>query len=685
MKRFVLALFLIFMGSTLFAQGVQRFALVVGANDGGKERTRLRYAVTDAKAIRQVMEHLGGVEPENIRFMSQPGPFQLIGELKNIQSLLEKKKSPSGRVEFFFYYSGHADSRGILLEEERVEYSVLKRLISDIPADVRITILDSCSSGAITRLKGGKKRPPFVLDESMKMKGYAIITSSSHDEASQESDRIGSSFFTHYFVSGLRGAADMSQDGRVTLNEVYQFAFYQTLARTEKTLGGPQHPGYEIQMSGSGDVVLTDIRQTSAVLAFPEDMQGRISVRNQADVFVAELNKLQGKPVQLGLEPGTYRILLEKESGVYEAKVSLGDSPRLVRAGDMIRISKDAGIAKKGGGRPYREEGFEFQLAPQLEPNPEYGVIHSFTLNLTVGYSDRLDGAAIGSFNIVGERGEWLMMGLGNYVKGPFSGVQIASAFNYNKGEFSGVQASLFNYNDAHLGGVQGAAINYARSFEGVQDAFLNVSGNGNGVQLGIVNICRGDITGAQIGVVNITMGKAKGTQIGVFNYANESNAPIGIFNYIKKGQFHVNFWADETDFRNIGIKLGGTNVYTLFLFGVNGDRETATTGLGFGVHLPMGKFFWNIEALSQNYYELENDWRVYRNSDAGPDMLHRFRIGLGWNLTSFLALQAGFSYNVYVKQQGGISSEDWAPDSWSFSSGKAQGWPGFYVGIQVF
>ena len=44
-------------------------------------------------------------------------------------------------------------------------------------------------------------------------------------EAAQESDRICASYFTHYLVSGFRGAADLSGDGKVTLNEAYQFAF----------------------------------------------------------------------------------------------------------------------------------------------------------------------------------------------------------------------------------------------------------------------------------------------------------------------------------------------------------------------------------------------------------------------------------------------------------------------------
>ncbi|MFY0576602.1 hypothetical protein ACN28S_21705 [Cystobacter fuscus] len=40
--------------------GVRRLALLVGVNDGGPERTRLRYAATDAQSFSQVLGELGG-------------------------------------------------------------------------------------------------------------------------------------------------------------------------------------------------------------------------------------------------------------------------------------------------------------------------------------------------------------------------------------------------------------------------------------------------------------------------------------------------------------------------------------------------------------------------------------------------------------------------------------------------
>ncbi|MCP4216868.1 MAG: hypothetical protein GY765_19615, partial [bacterium] len=155
------------------------------------------------------------------------------------------------------------------------------------------------------------------------MKGYAIMTSSSSNESSQESDRLKGSFFTNSLVSGLRGAADFSGDGRVTLNEAYQFAFAETLASTEKTVSGPQHPNYNIQMSGTGDVVITDLRKSAALLNIAKNVSGKLFIHNRNNMLVAELSKPAGRAIELGLDEGKYRVIDIIDNKVYESKIQL--------------------------------------------------------------------------------------------------------------------------------------------------------------------------------------------------------------------------------------------------------------------------------------------------------------------------------------------------------------------------
>ncbi len=320
---------------------IQRYVVAVGANNGGTEREQLRYALSDAKSFLKVFNELGGVTRENSLFLAEPDTKSLFTELGRFQAKIEKSRPENKRLEFFFYYSGHSDDKNILLGEEKVSYEDLREIINSIEADVRIAILDSCASGAFTRTKGGKKRQPFMLDTAYDMKGYAFMSSSSANEVSQESDYINGSFFTHYLVSGLRGAADVTQDGRVTLNEAYQFAFNETLSQTTKTLSGPQHPNTQIQLSGRGDVVLTDIRQSAAILVLLPDLIGNIFIHDKNNLLVVELTKPSGRRIELGLEEGKYRIINIIDGQVYESSVNLRkDKECMIDSEEFVETEK---------------------------------------------------------------------------------------------------------------------------------------------------------------------------------------------------------------------------------------------------------------------------------------------------------------------------------------------------------
>jgi hypothetical protein len=326
MKRvFVVAVFLL-IGLGVFAANetaLRRFAMFVGSNAGGSDRVTLRYAEEDAKRMATVLEELGGVVPGDTLLLLGAGGRELQAGFRRIAERIHEAQPNARRTEFVFYYSGHSDEQGILLGEELVTYRDLKASIDGVQADVNIAILDSCSSGAFTRLKGGTRQPPFLLDESSQMKGHAFLTSSSADEAAQESDRIEGSFFTHYLIAGMRGAADSTRDGQISLNEAYAYAFSETLARTESTTGGAQHPSYNIQLTGTGDLTVTDLRVSSSGVWLQEDVAGRLFVRDPQGRLVVEVRKDPNVSVLLALPAGTYLVRLEQEGRYYESTVDL--------------------------------------------------------------------------------------------------------------------------------------------------------------------------------------------------------------------------------------------------------------------------------------------------------------------------------------------------------------------------
>lgn len=326
---------------------LRRFALVIGSNKGNSLREQLRYAGHDADAIADVLRQLGGVDRVDLTLLSEPDTRDVDHAFDALSERVRSGRKPGQRVELVVYYSGHADESGILVGGARYDYVRLRQRIRDVPADVHIAIVDSCASGSFTRMKGGSRMPPFLRDSSNQVQGFAFLSSSSADEDAQESDRIGASFFTYFFVAGLRGAADRNHDGRITLGEAYQFAYEQTLGRTQNTAHGPQHPAYDMHLSGTGDVVITDLRSTESALVLPAALRGRITVIDRGGRVAVELTKEAGEPLSLALPNETYSVHVENANGEFVATVTLDRPGELAfEQGALRRVSPEQTVAR---------------------------------------------------------------------------------------------------------------------------------------------------------------------------------------------------------------------------------------------------------------------------------------------------------------------------------------------------
>ena len=307
---------------------LRRFGLFIGANDGGGDRIRLRWAVADAERMADVMTEIGGVRPQDSYVLEDPTGEDLQFQFDHLRERVRSASATARRTELVIYYSGHSDEGGLKIGGDNFSYVDLRREIDEVRADVSIAILDSCASGAFTRLKGGAFIQPFLVDTSSDVSGHAFLTSSSEDEASQESDQLGSSFFTHYLVSGLRGAADSSNDGNVTLDEVYLYAREETLTRTTNTFAGPQHASFDFQLTGTGSLILTNLTVIDAAVVFDSSVGGRLFINRTAGGLVAEVQKSPGNPLTMALPAGSYVITLQGEDRNYQHDVVLSSGTR---------------------------------------------------------------------------------------------------------------------------------------------------------------------------------------------------------------------------------------------------------------------------------------------------------------------------------------------------------------------
>ncbi|OWV17572.1 hypothetical protein B7991_12120 [Fibrobacter sp. UWB3] len=714
---------------------INRYVVAVSANNGGAGRPMLRYAESDARSFAKVLKEMGGVLPQNVILVKEPSVVALQKEFANLDAKILQDKASNGRDEVLVYYSGHADEKGLRLGEETYAWKDLRNRIDALSADVKIAVIDACGSGAITRVKGGKAVPAFMVDQSSDMKGYAFITSSTQDESSQESDKLKGSFFTHSLVSGLRGAGDLSSDGRVTLSEAYQFAFNETLQKTETTLGGAQHPSRDMNLAGTGDVVMTDLRATSAGLDLDESVGGRLYIRDADGELVAELNKKQGHAMSLGLPAGNYTVNLQQKTDYMGATVALVNGKR-----EKISISNFKSVMAEltvfrgeiGGNRSCPGGDTIACSLDSLDHNGKFRT----TFNFVDTDSDPRKGLQLGLFvartkdymlgtqvSLIANIAQKEMHGLqattivnvakdhfegaqlssvANYA-GSFDGAQVSSTVNIAKDKSSGAQIGIVNIAADTLNGLQvSAGVNYAKATDLQVTAGVNVAQTTKSQAVAGVNYAtKSKVQVAagvnashvnekvQIGVVNYATNE-KGRQWGIINIcAHCEKSPVGIVNIVGNGVWSATPYMNEMGALGGSLHLGTAYFYTniewaaFFKKGhIFKDFEKFYEH-GVGVGTQFGKYgsHWELEYTFFNVYDKfgmdEDDWKSGYH--------HRGRVGYVYQVFPGFGLSVGGSLNL--TSEGYLNKLLLKPlgdyhDDVSYKDHKGRWWPGFYAGL---
>lgn len=747
--RFLVALGLLLGSAGASAQepppAGRRLAFLVAASDGGPTRARLRYASRDIETVAKVLTDLGGVRQEDIEQLVDPDPAAIERRLIDLkQRLIAAGGAATGR-QLFFYYSGHSDEQGLLLFGAHLPYGRLRSLITDIPADVHIGVLDSCASGAFAQRKGGVASDPFLVSGGSSVTGHAFLTSASEREAAQESARIRGSFFTHFLVTGLRGAADVDSDQRVTLQEAYRFAFAETLQRTEATLGGPQHAAYDIQLVGRGDLILTDLRDASARLLITAPVSGRIVVRDVRGALAAELFK-PGKqaPVVLSLEAGTYRVTVDDGGRVRRAIVLLPQRGAQLEDSQLYAVALEHAVKRGGPSGPKPptqplppgaaqapaspfDDPIDDERALERRDDPDYRlipanvgvvppiyvnriererrVINYLSVNLLWGRAAQVTGADLGLIGaylteeLRGLQGAFLFTYAGgpvlgaqgsfgvNVARGDIFGLQFG-ALNIARGDTNGLQLSAgMNYGRGDVRGVQASAFNLAlRGMTGLQIGAINYAARPRGLQVAGLNIAS-QSTGLQVAFINFTRGRSRGVQLGLINIADEADVSIGLLSISRRHGAYVDLWMSDVAAINVSVRLPARYSYSVFSMGVHpnphGPGGAWTYGMGFGFHAPLSE---------RLYAEFDQTLHGVQSGFEGldlPSLLSMQRLMLGVRIARRFAVFGGATFNMLWGFRDGEAPErpgfrlgtEAAP---STPRGSFRIWPGFAFGIQI-
>jgi len=234
------------------------YAAVVGI-DRYQNVPQLRYACKDARSFAQYLRSNMGLSDD--RLFELYNEDATVARMRTVlgRDLRQLASRPEDTVIIFF--AGHGapesdaqstDSDGITkyllpcsadpenLYATAIPMYEVARLFNRIRAERLVFISDACFSGASggrTILSAGMRAGNLsdgFLERLARGKGRIILTSSSANEVSQESDELGHGVFTYYLLRGLNGAADVDNDNMISTDEI---SFYLNKHVREATKG----------------------------------------------------------------------------------------------------------------------------------------------------------------------------------------------------------------------------------------------------------------------------------------------------------------------------------------------------------------------------------------------------------------------------------------------------------------
>jgi hypothetical protein len=224
-----------------------KFALIIGNTEyTDPGLTQLTAPGKDAEDFARVLK-----EPEICAFddvslvLNQP-EYIVRGA---IDEFYDQKKPDDLLV---LYFSGHGmrDELGSLylvvqntirtrLRSTAIKSDYIREAMDQSRSKRQVLILDCCNSGAFEQ--GTKAATGVSIGTATAFDvgyGRIILTASDSTQFAWEGDKVigetDNSLFTHFLVQGLEGEADLDSDGRITVDELYDYAYDKVKLVTPK-------------------------------------------------------------------------------------------------------------------------------------------------------------------------------------------------------------------------------------------------------------------------------------------------------------------------------------------------------------------------------------------------------------------------------------------------------------------
>ncbi len=256
------------------------------------------------------------------------------------------------------YFSGHGvrDEMGLLylavkntirsrLRSTAIRSDYIREAMDQSRSKRQILILDCCNSGAFPQ--GTKAEVGGTMGMTRAFQGYGrfVLTASDATQFAWEGDKVigqtDNSLFTHFLVKGLEGDADSDGDGKITIDELYDYAYDQISRVT------PKQTPTKSASKQEGEIILRQITRIEDIkpITLPEELieateDSRTFVREGA---VQQLEKLlKGK--NLGLARSAREALerIEKQDDSRRVSQAAAQVLEPIRQEDKVEEERKA-------------------------------------------------------------------------------------------------------------------------------------------------------------------------------------------------------------------------------------------------------------------------------------------------------------------------------------------------------
>ncbi|HEY3312829.1 MAG TPA: caspase family protein [Anaerolineales bacterium] len=290
-----------------------KYALIIGNTDyTDPGLAQLAAPGKDAEDFARVLrdKEIGAFDEVNV-LLNQPE----YTVRESIDDFFNQKKPDDLLV---LYFSGHGvrDELGSLylavkntnrnkLRATGIKSDYIREAMDQSRSRRQVLILDCCNSGAFAQ--GTKGATGVSIGTASAFEGgygRIILTASDSTQFAWEGDKVigetDNSLFTHYLVEGLEGAADSDGDGRITVDELYDYVYDKVKSATPK-----QTPS-KFSSKQQGEIVLRQSMRLEDIKSVPLPAALFDSIENPfADIrlgAVQQLSKLlNGKNLGLAL------------------------------------------------------------------------------------------------------------------------------------------------------------------------------------------------------------------------------------------------------------------------------------------------------------------------------------------------------------------------------------------------